>query len=82
MREVSDCDLPLLVDIGEEGTAIVDAEVEDAVLVGGLESDSEDCCVSRLRDGGEIEAVKGREHAEFELNLVVRRENERGEVVI
>jgi hypothetical protein len=42
VRKVADGDLPLLVDVGDEGAAVVDAEVEDAVLVGGFEGDAED----------------------------------------
>jgi hypothetical protein len=42
VRKVSDRDLPLLVDVCEKRAAVVDAEVEDAVLVWCLERDAED----------------------------------------
>ena len=68
--EVADGDLPLLVDVGDEGAAVVDAEVEDAVLVGGLEGDAEDGGVGGCGDGRQVEAVEGRQHAEFQLDLI------------
>lgn len=70
MRKVPDRNLPLLVDVGEEGAAIVDAEVEDAMLIGSLEGHTEDGGVCGLGDGSEVKAVEGREHAEFELDGV------------
>jgi hypothetical protein len=82
VRKVADGDLPLLVDVGDEGAAVVDAEVEDAVLVGGLEGDAEDGGVCGCGDGGEVEAVEGGEHAEFELHLVARVGGEGREAVV
>ena len=82
MGEVADGDLPLLVDVGDEGAAVVDAEVEDAVLVGRLEGDAEDGGVCGRGDGGEVEAVEGREHAELQLHLVARVGDEGLEAVV
>jgi hypothetical protein len=77
-----DCDLPLLIDVCDEGAAVVDAEVEDAVLVGGLERDAKDGGVRGLRDWGKVEAVERRQHAEFKLDVVVCLRDEGGEVVL
>jgi hypothetical protein len=70
VRKVADSDLAFFIDVGEERAAVVDAEVENAVLVGRLEGDTEDGGVCGLRDGGEVEALEGGEHAEFELDVV------------
>ena len=59
MGKVSDCDLPLFIDVCNERSAIVDAEVENTVLIGGLESSTEDGGVCGLRDRGEVKAVEG-----------------------
>ena len=82
MRKVAHRDLALLVDVGEERAAVVDAEVEDAVLVGRAEGDAEDGRVCGLRDGGQVQALEGREHAEFELDVVGRGRGEGREVVV
>ena len=82
VRKVADRDLSLLVDVREEGAAVVDAEVEDAVLIGCFERDAEDCGVCSLRDGGEVEALEGGEHAEFELDVVGGGGGEGDEVVV
>lgn len=81
------CDFPLFLDIRQPGTLVVDFEREDAVLIGGGEGCGVDGCVAGLGEGGgrgeergEIQAVEGREHAEFELQGVVGREAE-GNVV-
>jgi hypothetical protein len=71
VRKVAHGNLALLVDVGEERAAVVDAEVEDAVLVGRLECNAEDGGICSLRDGGEVEALEGGQHAEFELQVVV-----------
>jgi hypothetical protein len=80
--KVADSDLALLVDVGEERTAVVDAEVEDAVLVGRLEGDAENGGVCGLRDGGEVEALEGGEHAELELDVVGGGGDEGLEVIV
>ena len=82
MGKVPDCDLPLLIDVCNEGSAVVDAEVEDTMLIGSLESDAEDGGVGGLRDGGEIEAVERRQHAELELDVVVRGGDKGHEAVV
>lgn len=51
VRKVPDSDLPLLVDVGEEWAAVVDAEVEDTMLVGCLERGTKDGSVVRLGHG-------------------------------
>lgn len=82
MGKVAHGDLALLVDVGEEGPAVVDAEVEDAVLVGRAERGTEDGAVGGAADGGEIQPVEGREHAEFELDGVAGGGDIRGEMVM
>lgn len=62
---MSDCDLSLFVQVGEEWAAVIDAEVEYAMLVGGFEGGAEDGGVGGLLEGCEVEAVKGGEHGEF-----------------
>jgi len=42
VRKVTDSDLPLFVNIRQEGAAVIDAEVEDAVLVGRPEGNTKD----------------------------------------
>lgn len=71
VRVVTDTNRMLLVDVGEEGSLVVDAEVEDAVLVGDLEGRAVDSGVGGRAEGLEVDAVEGREHAKLELELVV-----------
>lgn len=54
VRKVADSDLSLLIDICEEGAAIVDAEVEDTVLIGSPERDAEDGGICGLCDRGKV----------------------------
>ena len=82
MRKVADSNLALLIDVGEEWAAVVDAEVEDAVLVRCAECDAEDGRVRGLRDRGEVEALEGREHAKLELDVVGGGWHEGLEVVV
>ncbi len=82
VRKVSDGDLPLFIDGGDEGAAVIDAEVENTMLVRSLEGDTKDGCVRGFRSRSEIEAVEWREHAELKLNLIVGGENEWGEMVV
>ncbi len=82
MRKVSNGDLPLFIDGGDEGAAVIDAEVENTMLVRSLEGDTKDGCVRGFRNRSEIEAVEWREHAELKLNLIVGGENEWGEMVV
>ena len=78
---MSHCDLPLLINVSQEGPLVVDAEVEDAVLVGRGEGGLVDCRVLRCADRVERDAVEGREHAEFELEGVGGGDGE-GDVVV
>ena len=82
MRKVPDSNLPLLINVGNEWAAVVDTEVEDSVLVGCLKSCTEDGSVLGLRNWRQIEAVERRKHAEFKLDVVIRREDEWSEVVV
>ncbi len=50
VRKVPDGNLPLLVDVGDERPAVIDAEVENAMLIGCPESHAEDGCVRGLCD--------------------------------
>jgi len=77
MREMPDRDAVLLIDVGEEGTLVVDTEVEDAVLVGQAEGGCEEGRVGRggggeggFGGGEEGQAVVGGEHCELELQGV------------
>lgn len=85
MRKVPDGDLSLLVDGGQEGALVVDAEVEDAVLVGELEVGGEDGGVGVGRRGREKlqrETVERRQHGEFQLDDVGRGRDEGDKVVV
>ena len=70
MGHVAYADGVLLIDIREEGSLVVDAEVEDAMLVGRDERRAVDRGISGSVDRLEIEAVEGGEHGEFELEGV------------
>lgn len=70
VRKVSDTDFPLLIDVCEERTLVVDAEIEDTVLVGELEGGGVDGAVRGLRHRPERETVEGRQHGELELYCV------------
>lgn len=52
--KVANSHLSLIVNVGEEGTAVVDTEVEDAVLVGGFEGDAKNGGVCGLANGRKI----------------------------
>jgi hypothetical protein len=75
-------DLSLFINVCEKGAAVVDTEVKDTVLIGGFECDAEDCGIGGLRNGREIEALEGGEHAELKLNLVVGGGDKGLEVVV
>ena len=62
MREMSHRNLSLLIDIGQEGAFVVDAEIEDTVLIGEGEGGTVDGTVGGLGDGFERETVEGGEH--------------------
>ena len=72
MSEMPDCHFALDVDVGEEWSLVVDAEGENAVLIGGAEGGAEDGAVGGVGDWLKIEAFEGGEHREFELDGVGR----------
>lgn len=82
MSKVPDRNLSLLIHICEERTAVVDAEVKDAVLVGSTERYAKNGRIRGLGDRREIEAVEGREHAEFELEGIVLSGDEGREMIV
>ena len=82
MGEVPYCDLSLLVNVGKERSAVVDTEVENAVLIRCLEGNTENGSIRSLRDGRKVKTVEWRKHAEFELDVVIRGGNEGNEVVV
>lgn len=52
VRKVTDGNLSFLFNVGQERPAVVDAEVEDAVLIGSLERGTENSRVCGLRERG------------------------------
>jgi hypothetical protein len=82
MSEVADGDLVLLLNSGEEGTLVVDAEGEDAVLIGGHKLSAEHSAGLGAVGGLQVKAVEGREHGELELKLVVARNLEGNPLVV
>lgn len=82
MREMPHGHCSFLLDVGEEGALVVDFEGEDAVLVGESEGSGEGGCIGGGGgSGGQGEAVKGREHGDFELEGVVGRGEGEGDEV-
>lgn len=71
VRVMANGNFVLLLDVGEEGTLVVDTEGKDSMLVG----DGEACAVHsagfRSERWLESEAVEGREHGEFELQSIL-----------
>jgi hypothetical protein len=82
VSKVADSDFVLFVDVGKEGTLVVDTEGEDTVLVGKSERCAVDCAVLCAGSGCECKTVIRREHCEFELNGVGSFNLERYIVVI
>ena len=82
MGKVPDCDLPFLINVRNKRSAVVDAEVEDTVLIGGLERNAKDSGVGSLRYGRKVEAVEGGKHAELELDVVICGGDERNQLVV
>ena len=82
MGKVPDRHGPLFIHIGIEGSLVIDAEVEDAMLIWQFERGGVDCAICCLGSWCEGESVKGGEHGEFELERVARRWCEGGEVVL
>ena len=70
MGEVAVSHLVLLLDVGEEGTLVVDAEGEDTVLIGGHELGAEHSAGIGTAGGLEVQAVERREHGELELESI------------
>lgn len=70
MGHVADADGVLILDMGQEGSLVVDLEVEDAVLVGEGEVGGEDGLTGGLGLGDEVSALEGRKHGELELESV------------
>lgn len=68
---MSNGNLSLLIDVREERPLVVDAEVEDAMLIGEFETRAVNGGVLGGLDRDEGEAVERREHCEFELQSVV-----------
>lgn len=84
MGHVANGDGVLLLNVGEEGTLVIDPEVEDAVLVGQHKGG----CVCRGILGraglvkGKGKAVEGGKHAELELEHIVGGDVEGGPGVV
>lgn len=70
VSKVADSHLVLLLDVGEEGALVVDAEGEDAVLIGHSEMGAENGAVFSPARRSEIQPVEGRQHGEFQLQFV------------
>lgn len=81
MSVVANGHLVLLFDDGEKGTLVVNAEREYSVLVGDNKACTVDGAGFCPLDGLEVETVEGREHSEFELQGIFRRDLE-GDVFV
>jgi len=68
---MADSNFVLLFDIGEEGTLVVDAEGKDSMLIGDSEARAVHSAGFRSESWLECEAVKRREHGEFELQSIL-----------
>lgn len=68
----------LLLDVAQQGSLVVDLEVEDTVLIGQLERRSICCLIGGrlLSIQRERQAVEGREHGELELKSIVLGDGE------
>ena len=71
-----------LLNVGQEGSLVVYAEGENAVLIRHFKASAVDCAVRGSRCRLQVETVEGREHGEFELKNVVFRYIERDVVVL
>ena len=82
MSEVTHCHFVLLLNVCEERPLVVDAEREDTMLVGssklGAVHGARLSAVHRLQS----EAVEGRKHGEFQLQLVPVRDLERYPLIV
>lgn len=79
---MSHSDLSFLVNVREERSPVIDAEVEDTVLIRGLEGGAEDGRVGGLRQRREVKAMEWRQHAELELYRIASRWDKGDEVVL
>lgn len=70
VSKVAYSDGALLVDVAEEGTLVVDDEVEDTMLIGHSEAGLEDSAVGSWLDCFQSHTVEGRQHAELELERI------------
>lgn len=82
MSKVADGHLVLFLDVGEEGTLVVDAEGEDAVLIRHCEVGAEDGAVFSAARRCKVQPVEGREHGELQLQFIAGRHLERNEAVM
>lgn len=71
VRVMADGDFVLLLDVGEEGTLVVDTEGKDSMLIGDDEARAVHSAVFRSEGRLESEAVERREHSEFELQSIL-----------
>ena len=67
---MANSDLILLLNIGEERTAILNKEVENAVLIRKFKGRAEYGRKWRRIYWGEVEQLEWRKHAESELNVI------------
>lgn len=70
MGKMPNCHFPLDINVSEERAFVVDAEGEDAMLIGKFECSTEHSAVDGVRDGLEVQAMKRGEHGEFKLESV------------
>lgn len=71
VRVMADGNFVLLLDVGEEGTLVVDTEGEDSMLVRNGEACAVHSAGFRSEGRLESEAVERREHGEFELQSIL-----------
>ena len=71
MRKVTDGNLVLLLNVGEERTLVIHTEREDTVLIGSDKLGAVHGASLRATGGLEGQTVEGREHGEFQLQLIL-----------
>ena len=74
MCEVTNCDFSLDLDICEKGPLIVDFKGKYAMLIRCPEGSTEDGAVEGFGNGLKVEAMEWGEHAEFELESIIRED--------
>ena len=82
MSIMADSHLVLLLNVGEEGTLVVDTEGEDTVLVGDGELSAVDGAVFRLGGRLEVKTMEGGQHGELELKGIILGNLERQILVV